>query len=1068
MVENILHLSDIHIRLLKRHSEYRLVFKKLNSYIDEHINKSNTICVITGDVVHSKSEMSPELVDLTSEFIDELCNRLPVIIIPGNHDANLNNKNRLDALTPIITLLQNNHNNLHYYKESKIYEYDNIDFIVRSLLDNQDIKEDLNKCRDESIKIILYHGTVQGSKTDLGYTLSNNKINIASFDGADIALLGDVHLRQKLQDYHVENNIKKPTIAYAGSFLQQDHGEGYSDHGILLWNIKTRQYEEINMQNDYGYYTIQIKNNKIASDISDIPNSPRLRVVILDDTSKIIAQELIHDLKKKCNIQSVIINELKNKSNTISLRNDSEENKTNKIEEIIGNVKNVSYQNELFTKYLKQLNPEINTEILNEIYKINENLNKNIKLVQESNNTRLKFLKFEFSNMFSYGEDNVIDFEKLQGVVGLFGQNKTGKSSVLSAILFCLFDKCERTSKAISVLNFSKDTFHCKLEFLLNQIKYVIERNAIKDKKGKVSVAVDFGYFDADSKYISLNGDKRDSTNEIIRSYIGSYDNLVLTSMAVQGNDGGLINMTQAKRKDLFSDFIDVRIFDSLLDLSSKENKNILSELSLYKNKDYLKDIDNLNINLKAYNELLDTLNSEYLLLKQDLDIINDNLIAETKNLIKIDNANENIELLEKNKTKLISDISNHEIKLNIAKENLIAENEKIANLNEKLKKYDSKLLADKKIESENVKRQLDSKLKELNDIIQLAKNQKEKIDHLNELEYDEKCPYCMNNVFIKDALIVKEKFVDTKKIANTLKVEYDNLENKYSEYNDYLLKLVEYETKSTELSKEEKYVLPSVINTKKTIEVELQSYKDNLLSIKNRIIKYHENEENINKNKETQNRINIITGQKNSKSTELELKNKQINKQTIDISITSQEIKRLQTIIERIKELEIQNTAYSYYIQCVHRQGIPYELISTILPVFEQEINDILHQMIDFEIRAEVDGTDVNFFIDYGDGKKWLIELTSGFERFVSSIAIRVALLQLSNLPKLTGFIIDEGFSASDSDNLSNFPALFEYLKQYFDFILIVTHIDSMKDAAKEIIEITQIDGCSSINNSN
>jgi DNA repair exonuclease SbcCD ATPase subunit len=1012
--------------------------------------------------------MSPELVDLTSEFIDELCKRLPVILIPGNHDANLNNKNRLDALTPIIALLQNSHKNLHYYKESKIYEYDNIDFIVRSLLDNQDIKEDLNNCRDESTKIILYHGTVEGSKTDLGYTLSNNKINIASFNGADIALLGDVHLRQKLQNYHVENGVKMPTIAYAGSYLQQDFGEGYNDHGVLLWNIKTRQYEEINIQNDYGYYTIQIKNNKIVSDTSDMPNSPRLRAIILDDTSKIIAQELIHDLKKKCNIQSVIINELKNKSNTISLRNDSEETKTNKIEEIIGNVKNVSYQNELFTKYLKQLNPEISADILNEIYKINEKLNKNIKIVQESSNSRLKFLKFEFSNMFSYGENNVIDFEKLQGVVGLFGQNKTGKSSVLSAILFCLFDKCERTSKAISVLNFSKDTFHCKLEFLLNQIKYTIERNAIKDKKGKVSVAVEFGYYDTDNTYISLNGDKRDSTNEIIRSYIGSYDNLVLTSMAVQGNDGGLINMTQAKRKDLFSDFIDVRIFDSLLDLSSKENKNIISELSLHKNKDYLKDIDDLNANLVEYNKNLTILNTEYEAIKNELSIINDDLISETKNLIKIDNENENIDLLEKNKNKLISDISNHEIKINIAIENVNLENQKITTLNEKLKKYDFKLLTDKKTESDDIKIKLDAKLKELNNIIQIAKNQKEKIDHLNELEYDEKCPYCMNNVFVKDALSTKEEFANTKKIAGTIKSEYDDLETKYSEYEQYLTDLSEYETKFSELSKEEKYVLPSLINAKKTTELELQSYKDNLLIIKNKIVKFHENEENINKNKETQRKIEIIKIQKDNKTTESEKKNKEINNQSITISIALQEIKRLEQIIERIKELEIQNTAYSYYIQCVHRQGIPYELISIILPVFEQEINDILHQMIDFEIRTEVDGTDVNFFIDYGDGKKWLIELTSGFERFVSSIAIRVALLQLSNLPKLTGFIIDEGFSSSDSDNLSNFPALFEYLKQYFDFILIVTHIDSMKDAAKEIIEITQIDGCSSINNSN
>ena len=112
---------------------------------------------------------------------------------------------------------------------------------------------------------------------------------------------------------------------------------------------------------------------------------------------------------------------------------------------------------------------------------------------------------------------------------------------------------------------------------------------------------------------------------------------------------------------------------------------------------------------------------------------------------------------------------------------------------------------------------------------------------------------------------------------------------------------------------------------------------------------------------------------------------------------------------------------------------------------------------MVDFEIRVQMDDGDINMYIDYSDGRKWLLELTSGFETFISSIAIRCALSNLSNLPRTNCFIIDEGFSVSDTDNMSNFTTLFEYLKQYYDFILIVTHIDSMKDCVDNLIEIVQ-----------
>ncbi len=103
-LKHIHHISDIQIRNLKRHREYEEVFNKL--YEEVKKNPKNAISYIGGDIAHSKTEMSPELVDQLSRLFKHLADICPLVIIAGNHDANLNNPNRLDVLTPIVENLK--------------------------------------------------------------------------------------------------------------------------------------------------------------------------------------------------------------------------------------------------------------------------------------------------------------------------------------------------------------------------------------------------------------------------------------------------------------------------------------------------------------------------------------------------------------------------------------------------------------------------------------------------------------------------------------------------------------------------------------------------------------------------------------------------------------------------------------------------------------------------------------------------------------------------------------------------------------------------------------------------
>jgi len=100
-MDRILQVSDIHIRKLQRHQEFREVFKDFY----KKAKKCNPdLIIITGDIVHSKLELSPEQVSLVSKFFQKCCEITQTVIIPGNHDVLAANTTRQDALSPIVNL----------------------------------------------------------------------------------------------------------------------------------------------------------------------------------------------------------------------------------------------------------------------------------------------------------------------------------------------------------------------------------------------------------------------------------------------------------------------------------------------------------------------------------------------------------------------------------------------------------------------------------------------------------------------------------------------------------------------------------------------------------------------------------------------------------------------------------------------------------------------------------------------------------------------------------------------------------------------------------------------------
>jgi DNA repair exonuclease SbcCD ATPase subunit len=182
------------------------------------------------------------------------------------------------------------------------------------------------------------------------------------------------------------------------------------------------------------------------------------------------------------------------------------------------------------------------------------------------------------------------------------------------------------------------------------------------------------------------------------------------------------------------------------------------------------------------------------------------------------------------------------------------------------------------------------------------------------------------------------------------------------------------------------------------------------------------------------------------------------------DLSVLNAKKNDLKNKLKEAEELEENHNAYLHYLSAIGRDGIPYEIISKTIPNIQTEINNLLSQIVDFVVTLEVDGKNINAKLTYDFDRIWPLENSSGMERFVTSLAIRVALMNASNLPKPNFLMIDEGFGALDTEHLQSMQTLFNLLKTQFDFILIVSHLDTARDMVDNLIEIRKEDGYSQI----
>ena len=1043
-VEKIIHLADIHIRLYKRHGEYGEVFNNLYDSLKAR-NLKNTVIVVAGDIVHAKTDMSPEMVRIASEFLKNLADLAPTIIIAGNHDLNLANPNRLDALSPIVENL--NHNQLYYLRESGVYQFADIEFGVHSIIG---LPEDWpNPLEMSNKKIALYHGPLNKAQTDAGFTVSK-RVTVESFSGYDMVLLGDIHKAQLLQ----EKNGHLPEIMYPGSLIQQNHGESLSGHGYAVWDVVTSKVEEyVEVKNPYGYYTLTLKDDKMPN-ISDMPENVRLRIFI-GDIDNTIVKKVQATIRKKYTVVEC----------TVSRIVDKTKKQTSTKRSLLDDIQDINHQNTLMKEYIENHFPSTSDDIIEKIFDINSKFNSRIGEDELPKNISWRPINLKFDNLFSYGEGNEIEFDDMKGLYGVFSPNATGKTSAFDALCFALYDKTPRAFKGSHIMNTRKDRFSCELEIEINGTRYIIQRDGNRKKNGEVKVDVNFYKIDGDNK-ICLNGEDRRDTNFAIRSYVGTYEDFILTTLSVQNQNSLFIDTGQSDRKDLLSQFIGLTIFDRLFNLASDEIKEIAGALKNFKRDDFTQKLADAQLSIEREQIetgiLYDSLNEQQNILNDTLERITSLYEKKIPNIESIDPTPYREKIVQSFKaskqlidrlTAVTSDESTLEDQRHQITE-MIRDYGDVVKLTEEYELYTKS------------KTTLINLKNKLNVLTLDVKNQKENIDRRFKNIFDPNCQYCIanNEKLIQESQIAQVKFDKLKENIEKLEQDIYDGEQFINQYGDIEGRFETYQVRSRELLSVDK-VLVDILLEKERLQRSIDDETDKRTKYNQKLEEYETNSQLIEQNKLLEKNIKELESERKIVESTIQQIQSSVQKHHGQLEVFKKKKEDMLQIIREAEELETTYDAYETYLSIIGRNGLPYELLSHIIPTLESGVNNILSQIVDFNISMAIDDKNINGKIVYEDNKTWPLELASGMEKFITGLVIRVVLMSVSNLPKSNFLIIDEGISVLDADNLSSLFILFNILKNEFDFLILISHLDIARDIVDNLIEIKKDDdGYSSV----
>ena len=789
------------------------------------------------------------------------------------------------------------------------------------------------------------------------------------------------------------------------------------------------EWDLFNPKPDFNYTHMKHK-----IDVSQLEN-PYIQV-IWEDTPENFTQERIKSVKqyfyKKYNSTNV------NVITKVKVTDDAQQ-----TIDVSVNIMDKNYQRELIKSYLEQKESE---DVYEKVISI-DNAVENQLIANDTEVTPFKrwyIKKIEFSNFLSFGEDQVLDFEKCNGITVVESDppNFGGKTVLtVDLLLFLFFNTTTKTTKAEEIFNrfTDKNKVMVKGEILIDGDDYIIvrtiERKKAKSGEWNVKTELDFFKKLTDGQLQNFTGEQRRETENFIKTSIGDMDDFLMTIVTTASNLEDLIESKPTARGQVLSRFLGLEFLKKKEEIGKEMYSNFSKGMiSNVYNTESLKqeitdakdEIEDLKTESQNSGDLIEDVNKRLQKGQEYKD-----------NLLKSKHTDINQELVVLNPDNLKSEIQTYKLKIR-------ATNTSISEI---------KVVEPKEFYHEDKHDEIKDEMKTVNGKLVLAQSKVKEIEQLiKEFGDGVQCEHC--GIKLMEAALTKKKIdelSDWKKKVEDLTKKLNNLDTQEKSY--------------TQLKKDfDEYERNKLIKQKEELALESQTMK--LEQLERKLKDYEAVQEKIKKNNDidaqllkANMRIDDLIGEKRGYE-RIQSQNQ------VKIETLEGKIDKNQGFILQIAEEFEKEKIYKLYLEVFGKNGITKLIMRTMMPLINQELQRLLQDSCYFNLEIRVnDKNEVEFImIDNSTGIEKLMSSGSGYERTIAAMALRAVLSKVCSLPKPNISVWDETFGKISNENLEMVGEFFTKMKDYFEKIFVISHNPLISNWGNNIVTIKKTDNVSKV----
>ena len=698
------------------------------------------------------------------------------------------------------------------------------------------------------------------------------------------------------------------------------------------------------------------------------------------------------------------------------------------------NISDVNYQLDLLKNFIESKGYKDKTDDVLSINKMVEN-----KMAgDEENQSQFKkwyIRNIEFSNFLSYGENQKLDFDKLNGIVVVESDppNFGGKTVLtVDLLMFLFFNETTKTTKAEEIFNrfTDKDKVHVKGEITIDGEDYVIVRNIERklSKKNEWNVKTELDFFKklSDGTLLNFTGEQRRETEAFIKTSIGTKEDFLMTILTTGSNLEELLESKPTARGQVLSRFMGLEF----LKKKEEASKEIYSEFSKQKLSNIYSS-EKLKDDITTHETSIQTLKTQIYESKKDLSNVEDAIVkgkSYRDDMLKQKHTNIDQEISRLNPTKTQEEIN----VIDFDKKGYISKIKELKVVEPSEFYHEDKHDEAKDQYNEFYKNvvQIDTEIASINKL-------------KSEVEGGIKCEHC--GIELMNATITNAKIA-----------ELDGLIVQKTTKTTFMQDLSRKEQSFVQLKKEfDEYEKNKLVKEKYEILVESCDLKINAL--KDKIKRWEEIQDKIQENQK-------IDGQlikADLRLEELEREKTRINSlisgNQVSISSYNEKIDNNKKMIIKIKEEEEKERIYKIYMEAFGKNGLSKIIMKTMMPLINSELQRLMEDSCYFKLVINInDKNDVEFLmIDNSTGIEKLMVSGSGYERTIASLALRSVLSKVCTLPKPNIVVFDEVFGKISNDNLEMVSEFFQKIKEYFDKVFLISHNPMISQWSDTIVKI-------------